>query len=49
MIYNMTGEQWELNKQNEHWDISHLPPGAYILQAFNDNGIPEGTTRMIIQ
>lgn len=49
MIYNMTGEQWELHKQNEHWDISHLPPGAYILQAFNDNGIPEGTTRMIIQ
>jgi len=49
IIYNMSGEQWELNEQNDHWDISHLPPGAYILKAFNDNGIPEGTTRIIIQ
>lgn len=49
MIFNMSGEQWELHQQNDGWDISQLPPGAYILRAFNENGLPEGTTRLIIQ
>ena len=49
MIFNMSGEQWELHQQNDGWDISQLPPGAYILRAYNRNGLPEGTTRLIIQ
>ena len=48
-IYNMNGQQWELLQINNRWDISHLPPGSYVLRAFSRNGETEGTTRLIIQ
>ena len=48
-LYNVKGQQWELHRTDERWNVNKIPKGSYVLRTFNAEGIPTGTTRLMIQ
>ena len=48
-LYNVKGQQWELHRTDERWNVNTIPKGSYVLRTFNAEGIPTGTTRLMIQ
>ena len=48
-LYNVKGQQWELHRTDERWNLNTIPKGPYVLRTFNAEGITTGTTRLMIQ